>query len=75
MFDIFFIVVQVQLSLPTPDPTPLWLCPWVLCMCSLTTLLRFSPLSLPLPLWLLSVCSLFPCLWFYFTCLLVCFVD
>ena len=25
----------------------------------------------PPPLWLLSVCSLFKCLWLYFTCLLV----
>ena len=29
-----------------------------------------SPIS-PSPLWSLSVCSLFPCLWFYFACLFV----
>ena len=54
----FFIVVWIQLSLiphhhfptppPTLNPTPLWLCPWVLYTCSLTTLSLLSPLiSLP----------------------------
>ena len=57
---------------PTLYPTPLWLCPWVLYTCSLTTLLLLSPvISLPPPLWLLSVCSLFQCLWSYFACLFV----
>ena len=56
---------------PTPPipppallPSPLWLCPWVLYTCSLTTLSLLSPvISLPPPL---SVCSLFQCLWLYF---------
>ena len=77
---IFFIVVQVPLSpfpphhspCPTLDPTPLWLCPCVLYTCSLMTLPLFPPLSpSPHPLWSLSVCSLFKCLWFYFAHLLV----
>ena len=73
-----FIVLQIPLSPlsclhftppcppppPTLDPSPPWLCPWVLYMCSLTT---FSPiLPIPPPLWLLSVCSLFQCLWLLF---------
>ena len=46
------------------------LCPWVLYTCSLMTLLLLSPvISLPPSLWLLSVCSLFPCLGLYFVCL------
>ena len=57
-------------SPPTLNPTPLWLCPWVLYTHSLTTLSLLSPIiSLPPPLWLLSVCSLFLCLWLYFVCL------
>ena len=82
----FFVFVQVQLSPlsphqyprpqpsppPTLDPTPLWLCPCVLYTCSLMTLPLFPPLSpSPHPLWSLSVCSLFKCLWFYFAHLLV----
>ena len=36
------------------------------------TLPLLSPIiPLPLPVWLLSVCSLFRCLWFYFACLFV----
>ena len=74
MFDIFFIVVQVQLSLPTPDPTPLWLCPWVLYTCSLTTLLPLPPLSPPTyPLVPVSLFSISMSLVIF--CLLVCFVD
>ena len=34
----------------------------------------FPPLS-PSPVWLLSVCSLFHCLWFYFACLFVLFIS
>ena len=59
----FFIVVQVQLSLfschhfplphplqlPTLNPSRLWLCPWVLYTCSLTTLPLLSLLT-PFPL-------------------------
>ena len=79
----FFVVVfaQVQLSpfsrhhfLPShPQSYP----PLALSMdpytCSLTTLPLLSPV-IPLcpPLWLLSVCSLFQCLWLYlFACLFV----
>ena len=82
----FIIVVQVQLFpfshhhfpppypplLTTLNPHPLWLGPWVLYTCSLMNLLLLSPINpIPLPLWLLSVCSLFQCLWLYFACLLV----
>ena len=52
-------------------PAPGYLCPWVLYTCSWTTLPLFSPvIPLPSP-WLLSVCSLFQCLWLYFACLFV----
>ena len=86
----FFIVVQVQLSpfsphnaTPHTSPIstsyprtyPLWLCPCVLYTCSFMVLLLFSPIvPLPPPLWLLSVCSLFQCLWLYFACLFVCWL-
>ena len=52
---------------PTLDPTPLWLYPCILYTCSLMTLPLFSHY----PLRLLSVCSLFQCLWLYFVCLIV----
>ena len=76
---VFFIVVLVQLSpfsphhAPHPPQTyPLWLCPYVLYTCSLMALPLISPIILlSPPLWLLSVCSLFQCLWFYFACLFV----
>ena len=59
-------------SLPTHNPFPVWLCPCVLYTCSLTALSLFTPVfTLSPPLWLLSVCSLFPSLWFYFACLFV----
>ena len=82
----FFIVVQIQLPpfsyhhfspphpLPPPTlhPSPLWLCPWVLYTCSLMNLSLLSPVNpLPSPLRLLSLCSLFQCLWLYFACLFV----
>ena len=57
---------------PTLDPSPLWLCPCVLYTCSLMTLPLF-PLVIPSRLgtnWLLSVCSLFQCLWLYFAFLI-----
>ena len=46
---------------------PLWLSPYVLYTCSLTPFPYFPP---P-PLWLLSVCPLFQCLWLCFACLFV----
>ena len=66
-----FFIVQIQLSPffplcsplphspppPTLNPSPLWLCPWVLYTCSFMTLHLF-PLLSPL-LWLLLVCSYF----------------
>ena len=57
---------------PTLDPTPHWFCPCVLHICSWKTFLLFPPYPFPPPLWLLSVCSLFQCLWLYFVCLFVC---
>ena len=73
-------VVSIPL-LHSPCPThpllptlilPLWLCPCVLYTCSLTTLSLFSPI-IPLSpsLWLLTLCSLFPCPWFCFAHLFV----
>ena len=57
---------------PTLNPSPLWHCPWVLNTCCLMTLLLLSLIiPFPPPLWLLSVYSLFQCLWLYFVCLFV----
>ena len=58
-----------------PWTYPLWLCLCVLYTCSLMDCPLFSPI-IPLPtlLWLLSVCSLFQCLWLYFASLFV-FID
>ena len=74
-------VVYISTPLWSPTPPfpashlqtyPLWLCPCVLCTCSLMDLPLFPPIILlPLPLWLLSVCSLFQCFWLYFACLYV----
>ena len=62
-------------SPPTLESTLLWLCPYVLYTFSLMVLLLFSPnIPVPCPLWLLSVCSLFQFLWFYFVCLFVWFI-
>ena len=64
-FLIFFIDVPIELSpfshhhfsppYPPFNPTPLWLCPWVLYTCSLTTLPLLCHVTPPL--WSLSVCS------------------
>ena len=67
----FFIAFQVQLSLfsphhspppqpsspPTLYPTPLWLCPWVLYICSIMTQPLLSPV-IPFPP-LVTVCLFF----------------
>ena len=62
----------IPTSHPQSDP------PLSLSMCPLYMFLDdpspFLHFSLPPPLWLLSVCSLFQCLWYYFSCL-SCFVD
>ena len=83
---VFIYIVQEELSpfschnfpLPYPPHLPLsilfpfWLCPWDLNIHSSTTLpLLSSVIPLAPPLWLLSVCSLFQCLWLYYTCLFV----
>ena len=53
-------------------PPPHCLCPPVLYTCSLMTFPLLSPvISLPAPLRSLPICSLFPCLWFYFARLFV----
>ena len=56
---------------PPPSPGPGCPCPWVLYTCSLTLPLLSPLIPLPCPIWSLSVCSLFPYLWFYFACLFV----
>ena len=54
----------------------LWFCPCVLYTCFLMTLPWFSStIPLPLPLWLLSVLSLFQCLWLHFACLIACWLG
>ena len=60
---------------PHPYLPPLNLHPLALSLCPLYIFLEalpifFSIIPLP-PLWLLSVCSLFQCLWLYFACLFV----
>ena len=55
---------------------PCCLCPWVLYTISLTRPFPFfPPLPPPPPFWSLSVCSLFPCLWFCFACLFVLLIS
>ena len=81
----FFIVLQVQLSPfschhfpPPPTPTPHnQSCP-SLTLSMVTLYMFFDNLSLsyphyspPPPLWLLSVYSLFQCLWLYFACFFI----
>ena len=83
---LIYVIFQIQLSPfsvhhgpPTPpipashpQTNPLWLCPCVLYTCSLVDLPLFSHIiPPPCPLWLLSVCSLFQCLWLYFACLFI----
>ena len=52
-----------------PNPTPPWLHPWVPHTCSFTSFSLLSHvISLPLPLWLLSVCCQCRCHWPYFAC-------
>ena len=73
-------VVSISLHHSYPTPAILTSHPWsysplALSMCPLYMFLDDpSPCSpnypLPPPLWLLSVCSLFQCFWFYFACLL-----
>ena len=62
--------------LPLPHGPPLILRPFGFVHVSFIHVpwqpLPFSPIiPLPTPLWLLSVCSLFQCLWLYFACLFV----
>ena len=65
---------------PPPQPSPLpplfpppphCYCPCVLYNCSFKpfTLSPYNPL--PSPLWSLSACSQFQCLWLYFACLFI----
>ena len=78
-----FIVVQVQFSAFSPQPsltpspphhppisTPHY-CPCVLSNCSYKHFTLVPWKSLPSPLWSLSACSQFQCLWLYFACLFV----
>ena len=84
----FFIVLQIQLSPfsrchfslphppppPTLNPTPVWLCPWVLYPCSLMTLPLLSSVISPLsPLVTVSLFFIYMSLVLF--CLPVCFVD
>ena len=46
-------------------------CPCVLYNCSCKPFTLFPCNSLPFPLWSLSACSLFQCLWLYFACLFI----
>ena len=60
---------------PFPPPshfhTPSVNCPCVLYNCSCKPFTLFPWNSLPSPLWSLSACSQFQCLWLYFACLFV----
>ena len=71
----FLMAVQLQWSqiFPKCSPCPTHYivnpyCPWLLYSCSLTWQFPFFlPLCPSPPLWSLSVFSLFPCFWFYFS--------
>ena len=82
---LFIFIVQVQFSAfslhPCPKlqpslppshfhPLPHY-CPCVLYNCSWKHFTLFPWNSLPSPLWSLSACSQFQCLWLYFACLFV----
>ena len=77
------LIIPPLLSSALPAPTshiqsyhPHCLCPWVLYMFLDFTLPLLSPLIiLPPLLWSLSVCSLFPCLWFYLAHLFVLLIS
>ena len=57
---------------PTLEPTPFGIVRVSFIHVPIWPFPYFPPLSLfPLPLWLLSVCFLFQCLWLYFACLFV----
>ena len=76
----FIIVVQAQVSPLSPHPIHSHLLPSILLPCGFVhgSFIQvpgwpfpfFPPLSSS-PLWLLSVCSLFQCLWLYLACLYV----
>ena len=64
--------------LPHPRPTShCCLCPWATNICSLANLFAvLYPYPLPpFSLWQLSVCSMYPCLWFCFVHSLFCSLD
>ena len=75
--------IVVSISLPllssvplTPNSHPQSFPPLALSLAPLymffdDTFHSFPVISLPPPLWLLSVCSLFQCLWLYFACLFI----
>ena len=86
LFSLFFYCCSstvVSIFTPSCPPIPpipashpqtyhLWLCLCILYTCSLMDLPQFFPIIPPHPpLWLLSACSLFQCLWLYFACLFV----
>ena len=61
---------------PTPAPTVnphTIVCPWVIHSCSLTAPFPVFPPFSP-PLWLLSICSMFPCFRFYFAYKFILFI-
>ena len=80
LFIYYFSSTVVSIFTPAPAPTPLilashpWtyplcLCPHVFFTCSVMVLPLFPPIiSLPTPLCLLSISSLFQCLWLSFAC-------
>ena len=82
LWDIFFIAVLLQLPQFSPFAAPCSTYPSAQAPTvnahpvvhvhgpfTLVPYLGPSPSFFPYPLWSLSVCSLFPCLWLYFACL------
>ena len=77
IFTFFIVQLQLPASPPTTSPTPAkspslpcfhpppYFCP---CVLHSSSWIPYSPLLLPPSLWLLSDCSYFQCLWFYFAC-------
>ena len=80
---LIFIIIQLQLSAfyphpstpPQPNPSPFPTAALVLDFGHVSFIIvPYNPSThchLPTPLWLLSVCSLIQCLWFYFAHLFV----
>ena len=75
LFLTFFLLLfnKIAVFCLFPPPLPTRPCYWtcVLYNCSCKPFTVFPHYPLPFPLWSLSACSQFQCLWLYFACLFV----